>query len=45
GFADDLGALAAALATVAVYINDEVKTKTSVKLKNWFGVEASAEKI
>lgn len=45
GFVDDLGALAAALATVAVYINDEVKTKTSVKLKNWFGVEASAEKI
>lgn len=40
GFVDDLGALAAALATVTVYINDEVKTKTSVKLKNWFGVEA-----
>lgn len=37
GYADDLGALAAALGMVAVYINDEVKAKAALKLKEWFG--------
>lgn len=37
GYADDLGALAAALSMVAVYINDEVKAKAALKLKEWFG--------
>ena len=37
GFIDDLGALAAALATVAVYIDEGVKAKVSENLKNWFG--------
>ena len=39
GFVDDLGAVAAALATVAVYIDEGVKTKASGKLKSWFGIE------
>ena len=37
GFADDLGVLAAALATVAVYIDDEVKHLTRQKMADWFG--------
>jgi len=37
GYADDLGVLAAALATVALYINDEVKAKAAAKMAAWFG--------
>ncbi len=37
GYADDLGALAAALATVAMFITPEVKEKAKQKLDDWFG--------
>jgi uncharacterized membrane protein YkvA (DUF1232 family) len=37
GYADDLGALAAALATVAMYITPEVNQKALQKLNDWFG--------
>jgi len=37
GYADDLGVLAAALATVAIYVNEEVKTKAAGKIREWFG--------
>lgn len=37
GFADDLGVLAAAIATVAIYITDDVKAKAETKLNEWFG--------
>lgn len=37
GFADDLGVLAAAVATVALYIDDEVKAQAALKLREWFG--------
>lgn len=37
GYADDLGVLVAAVATVAVYITAEVKDKASKKLSDWFG--------
>ncbi|MES2264837.1 MAG: YkvA family protein [Pseudomonadota bacterium] len=37
GYADDLGALAAAIATVSTYINDEVKELAKKKLQHWFG--------
>ncbi len=37
GFADDLGVLAAAMATVAMYIKEEHKEKAKAKLKIWFG--------
>ncbi|KQT43820.1 MULTISPECIES: YkvA family protein [unclassified Methylophilus] len=37
GYADDLGVLAAALGTVSMYVDDEVKALASQKLKDWFG--------
>ena len=37
GFADDLGVLAAAAATVSLYIDDNVKQKAKEKMKDWFG--------
>jgi len=36
GFSDDLGALGLALATIAAYINTDVKDKASEKIKEWF---------
>lgn len=37
GYTDDLGVLAAATATVATYIDKDVKTKAKSKMKDWFG--------
>jgi uncharacterized membrane protein YkvA (DUF1232 family) len=37
GYADDLGVLVLALAAVATYINDEVRTQAASKLSDWFG--------
>lgn len=37
GFADDLGVLVAAVATVAMFITGDVKEKAADKLRNWFG--------
>lgn len=37
GFADDLGVLAAAIATVATDITDDIKAKAETKLDEWFG--------
>lgn len=37
GYTDDLAVLMSAVAAVALYIDDEVKDKTEVKLKDWFG--------
>ena len=37
GYSDDLGVLALALVTVAMFIDDEVKIKAKNKLKDWFG--------
>lgn len=37
GYVDDLGVLAAAVATIAMYITDEVKAKAARKLRDWFG--------
>ena len=37
GLTDDFGALMIALATVAMYIDDEVKRKANLKLEHWFG--------
>lgn len=37
GFTDDLGALAAALISVAPYIDDDVKRRTEATLRSWFG--------
>lgn len=37
GFTDDLGALAAALGTVSMYVTDQVKAMAAEKMKDWFG--------
>lgn len=37
GYGDDLGALAAALATVAAYITPEIEEKAKQKAAEWFG--------
>lgn len=36
GYTDDLGALAAALASVSMYVNGDVKALTQAKLSDWF---------
>ena len=37
GYVDDLGVLAAAASSVALYIDDNVKKKAKTKMKDWFG--------
>jgi uncharacterized membrane protein YkvA (DUF1232 family) len=37
GFADDLGVLALAISSVAMYIDQGVKDKARTKLNEWFG--------
>lgn len=37
GYTDDLGVLALALTTVAMFIDNEVKQKAKANLKDWFG--------
>jgi uncharacterized membrane protein YkvA (DUF1232 family) len=37
GYVDDLGVLTAAAATVAMYIDSNVKEKAKNKMKDWFG--------
>lgn len=37
GYGDDLGALTAALTTVAIYITDDVKKAAGEKVRQWFG--------
>lgn len=43
GYTDDVTAIAAALATLAAYVDDDVKRRTTTKLKLWFGDEDSVE--
>ncbi|MCH1931421.1 DUF1232 domain-containing protein [Shewanella sp. A25] len=44
GFTDDLGALAAAITMVTLYIDDGVKTLAKEKLALWFGDDAQTSK-
>jgi len=37
GYTDDFGALMIALATVSMYIDNEVKGKARTQLESWFG--------
>lgn len=39
GYADDLGALVAALATVAAHVDDGVRAKADEKVERWFGAD------
>jgi uncharacterized membrane protein YkvA (DUF1232 family) len=41
GYADDLGVLALAIAAVATYINDDVREKTRVRMREWFGDDST----
>jgi uncharacterized membrane protein YkvA (DUF1232 family) len=43
GYADDLGVLALAIAAVATYINDDVRSKTASRLDAWFGPEGAGD--
>ncbi|MEN8134627.1 MAG: YkvA family protein [Thermodesulfobacteriota bacterium] len=36
GYTDDLGALAAAIATVSMYVTEDVKQKAARKMSGWF---------
>lgn len=40
GYADDLGVLALALATVAHYIDDDVRARAAERIERWFGDSA-----
>jgi uncharacterized membrane protein YkvA (DUF1232 family) len=42
GFTDDLATLTAAVATVALFIDDAVKAKAAARLSAWFGSTASS---
>jgi uncharacterized membrane protein YkvA (DUF1232 family) len=44
GFTDDVGVMAAALATVAMYITPNVKMQAHQKLDDWFGPQPSNAK-
>jgi uncharacterized membrane protein YkvA (DUF1232 family) len=37
GYSDDFITLSAAVTTIAIYIDDSVKTKTNKTLEKWFG--------
>ena len=41
GYSDDLGALSAALAMVAMYITEDVKAQARSKMEEWFGKQNS----
>ena len=43
GYADDLGAVAAALATVAVYIKKEHVAAAKRRMQKWFGKSSAAK--
>ncbi len=45
GYADDLGVLALAIAAVATYINDNVREKTRVRMRQWFGDDVEGEAL
>ena len=44
GFTDDLGALAAAIAAVSMYIDDDVRHKTATRMAAWFGTASDESK-
>lgn len=37
GYTDDLGVLAAALATVSMYVTDDIKERSRQTMERWFG--------
>lgn len=45
GYTDDLGVIAAAIASVSLYINQEVRDKAKAKAQTWFGTEEDELKM
>lgn len=45
GYTDDLGALGVALFQVAMYIDEDIKSKAKDKLKEWFGDKVDTSDI
>jgi len=45
GYTDDLGVLAAAMVTVARYIDDDVKRRAHRKLAGWFGEDGAPAEV
>ncbi len=45
GYADDFGVLAAALATVSVYVDKNVKTQARNKIKDIFGDKVDMDEL
>ncbi|MER2060162.1 MAG: YkvA family protein [Niallia sp.] len=45
GYTDDLGALGIALFQVAMYIDDDIKSKAKTKLTEWFGTKVDTTDI
>ncbi|CAM5410360.1 hypothetical protein C2I17_16390 [Niallia circulans] len=45
GYTDDLGALGLALFQVAMYIDDDIKSKARLKLTEWFGSKVDTTEI
>ena len=45
GYTDDLGVLAAALATVSMYVTEDVKHRTRQLMDRWFGPEPPQSNI
>ena len=43
GYTDDIGVLSFGIVTIAAYINEDVKVKSRVRLKKWFGKVELAE--
>lgn len=43
GYTDDLGVLAAALATVSMYVTEDVKNRTRQSMDRWFGAAPSPQ--
>ncbi|GLC88987.1 YkvA family protein [Lysinibacillus piscis] len=45
GYADDIGALVAALVRVAMYIDEDIKQQAKAKLTDWFGEDVDTSDI
>lgn len=45
GYVDDLGVLTAALISVAMYIDDDIKNQAKSKLADWFGDDADTSGV
>ena len=41
GYTDDLGVLAAALATVSMYVTEDIKQQSRQTMEKWFGVTSN----